>query len=49
MAALAIPNLDQLKQMSARFAPVNLKHDESNLSAVNHRLVRNQPMRRAES
>ena len=33
MAALAIPNLDQLKQMSARFAPVNLKHDESNLSA----------------
>ena len=33
MAAIAIPNLDQLKQMSARFAPVNLKHDESKLSA----------------
>src|SRR6185369_8067428 len=32
MAALAIPNLDQLKQMSARFAPVQLKHDESGLS-----------------
>src|SRR3954454_902611 len=33
MAAIAIPNLDQLKPMSARFAPVQLKHDESNLSA----------------
>src|SRR4051812_44563170 len=32
-AAAAIPNLEQLKQMSARFAPVSLKHDESRLSA----------------
>jgi hypothetical protein len=32
-AAAVIPNLDQLKNMSVRFAPVNLKHDESKLSA----------------
>jgi hypothetical protein len=32
-AAAAIPNIDQLKQMSARFAPVRLEHDESGLSA----------------
>src|SRR3954451_11542258 len=34
MAAVAvIPNLDQLEQMSARFAPVQLKYDEAGLSA----------------
>ncbi len=32
-AAAVIPNLDQLKQMSARFAPVQLKYDEAGLSA----------------
>src|SRR5690348_6424906 len=31
-AAAALPNLDELKQMSARFAPVQLKYDESRLS-----------------
>lgn len=31
-AAAAIPNLDELKQMSARFAPVTLHYDESRLS-----------------
>jgi Peptidase family M49 len=32
-AAVAMPDLAQLQQMSARFAPVKLKHDESGLSA----------------
>src|SRR3954463_9302371 len=32
-AAAAIAHLQQLKQMSARIAPVSLKHDESSLSA----------------
>src|SRR6478672_9085267 len=32
-AAVVIPNLDQLEQMSARFAPVQLKYDEAGLSA----------------
>jgi len=32
-AAAVMPDLSQLKQMSARFAPVKLKHDESGLSA----------------
>ena len=32
-AAAVIPNLDQLEQMSARFAPVQLKYDEAGLSA----------------
>jgi hypothetical protein len=32
-AAAVIPTLDQLKQMSARFAPVTLKYDEAGLSA----------------
>src|SRR5260370_28221991 len=32
-AAAVMPDLTQLKQMSARFAPVKLKHDESGLSA----------------
>jgi hypothetical protein len=32
-AAAAIPNLDQLKQMNARFAPVHLQYDEAGLSA----------------
>src|SRR6476659_6435009 len=32
-AAAAIPNLDQLEQMNARFAPVQLKYDEAGLSA----------------
>jgi hypothetical protein len=32
MAAAAIPNLDELKQMSARFAPVTLRYDEARLS-----------------
>jgi hypothetical protein len=32
-AAAAIPNLDELKQMGARFAPVTLHYDESRLSA----------------
>ena len=34
LAAVAVmPDLAQLKKMSARFAPVDLKHDESGLSA----------------
>ncbi len=32
-AAAALPNMTQLKEMSARFAPVRLKVDESGLSA----------------
>ncbi len=32
-AAAVMPDLNQLKQMSARFAPVNLKYDTSRLSA----------------
>ena len=32
-AAAVMPDLAQLKQMSARFAPVQLKYDESGLSA----------------
>ena len=32
-AAAVMPDLNQLKQMSARFAPVQLKYDESGLSA----------------
>src|SRR5690242_4782228 len=32
-AAAAIPNLEQLKQMSARFAPVQVKYSEAGLSA----------------
>src|SRR5215471_604618 len=32
-AAAAMPNLDQLKQMSARFAPVKVKYDSSKLSS----------------
>jgi hypothetical protein len=32
-AAVAMPDLAQLQQMNARFAPVKLKHDESGLSA----------------
>jgi hypothetical protein len=32
-AAAAIPNLEQLKQMNARFAPVQVKYSESGLSA----------------
>jgi len=31
-AAAAMPDLNQLKQMSARFAPVTLKYDSSRLS-----------------
>src|SRR5512135_1569023 len=31
-AAAALPNLDELKQMSARFAPVTLHYDDSRLS-----------------
>ena len=33
MAAVAIPDLNQLHQMSARFAPVKIKYDTSKLSA----------------
>jgi hypothetical protein len=33
LAAAVMPDLAQLKQMSARFAPVTLKYDESGLSA----------------
>src|SRR4051794_37370234 len=33
MAAAVIPNLDQLEQMSARFAPVRLQYDEAGLSS----------------
>src|SRR5947209_6689213 len=32
-AAAVIPNLDQLEQMSARFAPVRLQYDEGGLSS----------------
>src|SRR3954469_12225124 len=32
-AAAVIPNLDQLEQMSARFAPVRLQYDEAGLSS----------------
>src|SRR5207244_2654911 len=32
-AAAVMPDLNQLKQMSARFAPVKLKYDDSKLSA----------------
>src|ERR1700704_3188525 len=32
-AAAVMPDLNQLKQMSARFAPVTLKYDDSKLSA----------------
>jgi hypothetical protein len=32
-AAAVIPNLNQLEEMSARFAPVQLKYDEAGLSA----------------
>src|SRR5207244_8007050 len=33
LAAAVMPDLTQLKQMSARFAPVKLKYDTSTLSA----------------
>ena len=38
-AAAVMPDLAQLKQMSARFAPVQLKHDESGLSAGDRRAL----------
>jgi hypothetical protein len=33
-AAAVMPNLNQLKEMNARFAPVKPKYDEAALSAV---------------
>ncbi len=40
LAAVAVmPDLTQLKQMSARFAPVQLKYDESGLSAGDRRAL----------
>jgi len=38
-AAAVMPDLTQLKQMSARFAPAKLKHDESSLSAGDRRAL----------
>jgi hypothetical protein len=38
-AAAVMPDLAQLKQMSARFAPVELKHEESGLSAGDRRAL----------
>jgi hypothetical protein len=38
-AAAAMPDLSQLKQMSARFAPVQLKYDEAGLSSGDRRAL----------
>src|SRR5579872_1245048 len=38
-AAAVMPDLNQLTQMRARFAPVNLKHDESALSASDRKAL----------